>query len=404
MKHSVILVGLMMSALVIGGCRSDGDVDSKANTPIILTAEEQTVAERSNDFAYRLLQTVCKQSETDENIVFSPLSASCAIGMLASGTVGATQQELLDCLDLSGTDEGVNDYFMKLTDGLPSVDAETTVRLSNLVWLNEQYSAKTSFVDGLRTNFNADVMRTSTGNAANRVNEWCLRKTDGLIDGILNEVGDDASMMLFSAIYFKARWETEFAKSRTKKEEFTSADGTVGMVDMMNASRPGIYAHEFGLAVADFSYWNYAFSMQVILPDEGVSIDSACNALRTHYSELLALRNVYRLNIKFPKFSVTSSSQLTEPLQAMGVERCFGQNADFTNISDSRLSLNRILQKCTLSVDEEGTEAAAVTMEDMVSTPLTEFEADFFVNRPFLFLIVENRTGTVLFAGKIASL
>jgi len=400
MKQKLIYAALVVCVAAFSGCSSSDDDDW---IKPINWDKTMDIAYNSMLFAYQLLQENCRNATSDSNFVISPISVYQELGGLICGAKGETQKELISVTRLPSSDGVLHDYgfFYTLPSKLAAADSSVSEKLSNLMWLSDRYSVAPSYDSLLTEAFHMDLMLTPSARAEQSVSGWLTQKTGGA--GDLVEYAGDAQMMLFSAPTFKAQWSRAFDKSKTKKEQFTCADGSVVEVDMMNAAVAAKYVKQYGFAMADIEFGNGAYALRIILPNHGVSIDSVLTNIQKYRYDVIRLWQKYRLEVKLPKFSVTSSMQLSESLKAMGVKRCFSDSSDFSGISSDALSLNGMAQQCSISIDEQG---AGVSESDVEigEDPMLGLQDEFFVNRPFLFAVMERSRRVILLAGRVSSL
>jgi serpin B len=232
------------------------------------------------------------------------------------------------------------------------------------------------------------------------INGWCAQKTHGKIDEILSEISPNAVMYLINALYFKGVWQYQFDKTLTQNETFHNFDGTQTQVPMMNETISANYFANTQFEVVELPYGNGAFSMVVVLPKNGVSVDDVINSFTpdTWQTLLSSMNTVDKITVKLPRFKTEYKRKLNDDLKALGMTSMFS-NANLSEINpDEDLYVSMVLQKTFAEVNEEGTEAAAVTVIGIETTSVPEplvFEA----NRPFLYFIKERNTGAILFGG-----
>ena len=240
------------------------------------------------------------------------------------------------------------------------------------------------------------------------INRWCSEQTNGCIEEVIKET--QASLMyLLNALYFKGVWVEKFQESATRLEEFCGENGTKSKVQMMNQTEHFRYAYEETFCMAEFPYGNEAFSMVVVLPDEGQELDGVLEQLTfENWKKLNAQMRGQALSVKFPKFELHYKKDLIDDMKTLGVKDAFDEKADFSALSPAKLFLTLLEQYTYIKVDEKGTEAAAITVggfDLMAPGPLSPSEVvPFHMNRPFAFFIKEKSTGTILFMGKITKL
>lgn len=410
MKQFLLLS--MLLCLPFTACNDDVEEQSILPTmqPIELNATEKEMAAQQGDFASTLSLELCRQlgGEKTDNWLVSPFSLQCALGMLSNGANGETREEILYALGLSQySQEEVNAYFKKLIEGLHTVNSAITVKTSNSVWGNAGVPLKDDFQKMNIENYFAMVSQLdfSDPSAVDQINAWCNQTTEGLIPSILEEVNPTATVYLLNSLYFKARWESEFAPEKTQEGDFNTSSGKVVKADFMQTQRMAAYVENEWFTSTSLSYQNDSYVMRLILPQPEISIDQVLQALSESDENLWKNTILADINLKMPRFALENKMDLTPTLQALGMKKAFSGGADFSSMSDVATYISLVQQATRLKVDEDGSEGAAVTviegyLSDLMR-PLPEEEVDFFLDRPFLFQIIESSTGTVLFMGQV---
>ena len=403
-----VLFGMLL-CLPFTACNDDveGPV-SPTLQPIELNANEKEMATRQGDFASTLSLELYRQlGEKTDNWMVSPFSLQCALGMLSNGANGETREEILHALGLSQySQEEVNAYFRKLIEGLSTVNSAIAVKTANSIWGNAGVSFKDDFQKTNIENYAATVSQLdfSDPSAVDQINAWCDRTTEGLIPSILDEVDPSATVYLLNSLYFKARWESEFAPEKTQQGDFTTSSGETVKADFMQAERRGLYVKNEWFTSTSLSYLNDSYAMRLILPQPGIGIDQVLQALSESDGNLWNQATAAKINYKIPRFTLEDQLDLTPTLQALGMKKAFSGEADFSSLSDADTYISLVRQAIRLKVNEEGSEGAAVTVIEGETSPgMPEEKVDFFLDRPFLFQILEPATGTVLFMGQVGS-
>ena len=404
-----VLFGMLL-CLPFTACNDDMEEQSISPTmqPIELNATEKEMAAQQGDFASTLSLELCRQlgGEKTDNWLVSPFSLQCALGMLSNGANGETHDEILYALGLSQySQEEVNAYFKKLIEGLHTVNSAITVKTANSVWGNAGVPLKEDFQKMNIENYSAMVSQLdfSDPSTVDQINAWCNQTTEGLIPSILDEVNPTATVYLLNSLYFKARWESEFAPEKTQEGDFNTSSGKVVKADFMQTQRMAAYVENEWFTSTSLSYQNDSYVMRLILPQPEIGIDQVLQALSESDENLWKNTILADINLKMPRFTLENKMDLTPALQALGMKKAFSGGADFSSMSDVATYISLVQQATRLKVDEEGSEGAAVTVivSDLMR-PLPEEEVDFFLDRPFLFQIIESSTGTVLFMGQVS--
>ena len=371
--------------------------------PRQLSVAENKVIAASNDFAFDLFRTG-NADQHQANVFISPLSASMALGMTANGANGPTYDEMIAALRLNGASrEEIDDGYKTLISLLRGLDPKTNFTIANSIWYDRTFPFNASFLDDSKKYFDAEVAGLDFGSPStlNTINEWVSSQTNDKIPAILDKIDPGEVMFLINAIYFKGIWQKQFDKSKTADAPFQNADGTISTVPMM-AREAGVQAvSNPGYTAVDLPYGNSAFTMTVILPHG--DIDAFAESFdQSKWNDLVSSLHETEMPVYLPRFRIEWKRALKEDLQQLGMRLAFTA-ADFTRMSPrgQDLFITRVLQKTYVDVDEQGTEAAAATA---VGIGVTSAPPTFRADRPFMVVIRERFSGTILFIGKIAKL
>jgi len=374
--------------------------------PRVLTESESKIIAGSNDFAFDLFRTG-NLAQHKANVFISPLSASMALGMTANGADGATYDEMRTTLRLNGaTREDVGGGYKSLIALLKGLDPGTDFSIANSIWFEQTFPFNASFLDESKLYFDAQVQGLDFRSpaAVTTINSWVSAQTKDRIPKILDSIRQEEVMFLVNAIYFKGIWQKQFDKSKTVDAPFHAADGTTALVPMMDRDKGVQYTATPEYSAVDLPYGNSAFTMTVVLPNKpNADIDAFAESFdQPKWNSLVSSLHDSDLEVYSPRFRIEWSRMLNDDLNQLGMRLAF-TNADFTRMSPLGLQLviTQVLQKTFVDVDERGTEAAAATI---VGIGLTSLPPLFRVDHPFLVVIRERFSATILFIGKIAKL
>ena len=411
MKKLFFYTGIL-SLLLAAGCTSSGD-EPKPEPPIVeppmkVELKKAEKVTRDNAFTFDLLRAVRKHSK-DANVFISPLSVSMALNMTLNGAVGATADEMRTALRETGySTADINAYSRELREALMKVDPSTQIGIANSIWYRQGATVKAPFLEANRTYYDAEVeaLDFTSPTAISTINGWCARKTNNRIKKILGEIPGNAFMYLINAVYFKGTWTTRFEKKHTFSTDFHRADGSTQKVQMMNLKDTFRCASSDVCDYLEMDYGNHAFSMVVMLPKDGKTTRDVIAAMDgKKWAEAMQSLTLKEIHVFLPRFKAECEYKMHKQiLPDMGMKLPFNpEQADLSGIADisafGRLSISSVIHKTFVQVDEEGTEAAAVTS---VGVELGSNESPFFiVDRPFLFAIREKGTGVILFVGEI---
>ncbi|HNX89163.1 MAG TPA: serpin family protein [Paludibacteraceae bacterium] len=393
----------MLGLIVLAGCTNDTPSDQKEAAKIELSTTQRQRVVQDNDFAFGLLRKTIEISE-EKNVFMSPLSVSLALGMAMNGANGLTRSEIEQVLNFNGmTADEINEYYRLMQQTLPRMDPATKLSIANSIWYRNGFNIKSSFLKINSDYFNATSqgLDFSKPSALETINGWCIDHTNKLIPKVLDEIDANTVLFLINAVYFKGIWVTKFKESDTREADFIDEDGKTVKVDMMQVKSDFGYYTDGEAQYLSMPYGNKAFSMIVILPDDGKTTrDILWKLTAEKLSGTVKSMTTQELQLYFPKFKVKNRFQLKPMLLAMGMKQAFVPDADFSGITDNKpLWIDFVQHDTYVDVNEEGTEAAAVTTIGFKDSA----GAALLVNKPFLFVIRENSTGIILFTGKIAN-
>lgn len=363
------------------------------------------------EFGDKLLRLI----PDDKNSMISPLSVKLALMMAANGADGETKQEICDVLGVSDLD-AYNEEIKKLI-ATYSQSELLKLDVSNSIWINEdktpqRFSAE--FTQRAKDVFDASADVVNDETATDKINTWVNDKTKGKIPEIIEEGNSDFWAMLINAVYFKGRWQNEFHPEATKPDTFTSRNGVETQIDFMNRTAWMSYGNEEGVEIIEIPYLiredliddegNYVetkildgvdVSMYLVMSDRNISPVKAVNSTETS-SEFVAL--------SVPKFTVEYSDEISPYLKALGINKAFSpEDAEFSGMfTEGNMWLTNVIHKTYIKVDEEGTEAAAITASAMAGSARPPEPIPVKFNKPFYFVIMDNANGEALFVGEYA--
>ena len=373
---------------------------------VILTSEQREKANADNGFAFGMFREISKLQ--GENTFFSPFSLNMAMGMLYNGASVNTRKEMDIVLNTVGFSEfEFNNYYQTISQELLAIDPTTEIAIANAIWYHKVFQVKEAFIETGKNFFDADIVALDFNDAksVNFINDWCSSKTAGRIGNMVSHLNQDHRMILTNALYFKSKWEKEkkFDKEKTKPDDFTKNDQTKTKVNMMEQTTSLPYYADPYLQCVEMPYGNKAFSMIAILPPEEGNIDQLIDHLSSvKWDRITNEMKQQRVWLKIPRFKMECDLSLNQPLINTGIRQTF--NGEFPNIANEDIPISNVLQKIFVEVNEEGTEAAAITNIMIVAYGIIRIPGGpipFFANRPFLFLIREKSTGVILFIGRI---
>ena len=386
-------------------------------TKVSLTDTQAGYVEAGNSMSFRFL----KELYDEKNLVCSPLSLQYALAMAANGASGETLQEIIDFLGYGEEGiEALNEYSKILLEQLPAVDLNVDLKVTDALLVNDMFPLLPSFKKTVETNYYAAVDNMDFSDPkqiAARINDWAKTNTNGFIDKLIDpsEISPEAVAFIMNALYFKAKWAGNkyspmFREEGTRSEDFHLKDSKTVKAKMMRNTRYHEYAEMDGYKVLVLPYANGKFKMYVLLPDEN-DIEGMIEKLQTtSWSEIRAnLKQDAEVHVKLPKFNIENKHNLNDALNALGVKKAFQPSvAEFDMMFQQKSGyyywISKVIQKSRIAVSEWGTEAGSVTVVEMDAA--TDAGPDqkhvyFYADHPFVFVIGEKTSGTILFEGVV---
>ncbi len=380
-------------------------------SPRASARDVKALVQGNNTFALNLYGTL---SDGEGNLFFSPFSISQALAMTLAGARGETERQMINTLHYELPQSALHPSFNALDRELASrgqgLQAEENqffeLNIANAIWGQQGYEFLPDFLDVLAENYGAGLRPVDFAGAPEesraRINDWVSEETQDKIRDLLpfGAVDSNTRLVLTNAIYFNASWQLPFDRRLTRELPFHLAGGSVVEVPMMTETSRDLYGYVEGegYQAVDVPYSSGEMSMTILLPDEGtfVEFEDSLNArvLDRIFDDL----EIGDIALTMPLFELESEFSLDNTLAEMGMPDAFGAEADFSGMTGTKgLWISKVVHKAFVSVDEEGTEAAAATavvVEESGPILVT-------VDRPFIFLIRDRATGAVLFLGRV---
>lgn len=403
----LLLIFLIASAGCSSMISSKNDSESPQTLPRELSRHEKELVDAGQTFSYSLFKQTLRREESG-NIFISPLSVSMALGMTLNGADGKTATAMKNTLALQGlTMPEINESYASLIKLLQEADPAVKMKLANSIWIRDGFPVKQPFKETGRKFFEAriEALDFSDPNAPDIINQWVSDHTGQLIDGIIEgRIPDEVVMYLINAIYFKGDWQHPFDPDDTQKRKFTMQDGSEQKLAMMSQKDTLSAYISDEVQLLDLPYGGGLFSMTLMMPaGSQTSIDSFVTEQLTseNMQRWLSSASVAPTDISLPKFEMEYKVSMNEILKSMGMGVAFVPgSANFSKISDSgKLFIDKVMHKSFLTVDEEGTEAAAATSVSIGLTSASPQARSIHFNRPFVFVIRERTSSAILFMG-----
>lgn len=396
-----LLLTLFLSSLILTGCGTDVVTPNEEGP----TPENPQIEPRigsgeytpGNDFE------ILKYMTKEENYMVSPFSLKMAMMIAANGAEGETKQEILDTFAV----EDINVFNEKAKQIIEKYNNTEYVKLNvaNSIWLNTSLAGNNiEFIDAykniVKEFYSGEVGAEDENTIANVVNKWIEEKTNGKIKDVLDSSKKaEFIAALVNTIYFKGEWDTQFEEKSTSKETFTSRDKNKAKIDFMHNTGYYDYYEDKNIQMVKLPYRGNDLSMSFVLPkdEENMDIKSALENM-----------TLEKVELSIPKFKTEYELEFNDVLKTMGIEKAFDDRAAnfLAMLSNADIYIETVLQKTFIEVDEAGTEAAAATAVIMYAKSAIEPEQEkpkvFKADKPFIYFIMDEATGEILFIGEYA--
>ena len=413
-------IGLSMMTAIVTGCNLN-DVNEEPDITFNPGAFELTRAQlemvnNTNEFSFNLFKQIVDSRLADESlrkqsIIVSPISITYALGMLNNGAAGDTQDQINKVLGFGNTGaDSINAFCRKILKSAPSLDSLTKVMIANNIYVNNQYVLKPEFTKIANTYYDAypETRDFHDGKTMDVINKWASDHTEKMIEKILDQdsFDPDAVSYLLNAIYFKGEWTHKFDKASTVQEKFRHLGNSTdtSILPMMHLSTELEYASVDGYQVLRLPYGNKSFRMTILLPiiiEYGDPLPTV--PLSETWSKLDRKMSSVLVDLKLPRFETSTEIDLSDIMPDLGMPDAFNPaKADFSRFCDVPTYIGLMKQMARIKLDEEGTEAAAVTVIGMKNTAVSqEPEITYFhADHPFTYIISETSSNAIFFIGQ----
>ena len=359
-------------------------------------------AEGTADFAINLLKNGL---DDRENSMVSPLSVLLALAMTANGADGETLKQMEQVLCGGMSIDELNRYCKLYAESLPNTQ-KSRFSIANSIWICDFYDVRDEFLTANSTFYDASVYKAPFDDQTVKdINKWVYDKTQKMIDGVIDKIEEDTVMYLINAIAFDAEWQNVYEEGQTRKNTFTEEDGKQYEVDMMFSDED--YYIEDGKATGFVKNYLDDYAFVGLLPNEGVTVDEYIASLNGEgFLKMLENKKQTVVFAGLPKFESEYSVELKEALSEMGMPEAFDkERADFSKINAAgQLYIDSVIHKTYISVDERGTKAGAVTAVTAKDESIPMEYYRVYLDRPFVYAIVDTNTNLPIFIGAIRSL
>lgn len=366
------------------------------------------LVEANTRFGIKLFAEILKQ-ERDKNVFVSPSSIAIALSMAYNGANGSTQQAMAKALQIQGMSlPDLNQANASLKALLENVDPKVQLAIANSLWTRAGVSFKPDFIQRNQQFYQAEVTDLDFGSpkATSTINRWVKQHTRNKIDKIIESINPDDVMFLINAIYFKGNWTTQFDPKLTTNQPFQLSSGQQKTVAMMSQRGDYRYYETDQFQAVNLPYGDRRVSMLIFLPKQASNLSQFYKVLTAENWQTWSQQFRSRPgSVQLPRFKMEYELELNQALSQLGMAEAFGRRANFSNLSDTPMQIDQVKHKTFVEVNEEGTEAAAVTSIGIRATSvrLPEEPFTFKADRPFFCAIRDNQTGTLLFMGAIVN-
>jgi serpin B len=383
--------------------------------PLIISANNpEGIVDGNNRFAFKLFSEV--KGSANENLFYSPFSISTALAIVYGGARNETALQISQALNFQPNDKFHSDYKQLLGKLRKGTNGKIKFTIANGLWAQKDFKFLDSYSDLVKSNYIATLNNVDFVDVAERektrkeINRWVEETTNDKIKDILSP-GDLTSftrLVLVNAIYFYGDWAEPFQKKSTMPAEFSQLDGNKIMVPFMNQKSRYDYYEDAKIQALEIPYKDNKASMVIFLPNKNNGIVEFEKLFDyKYYQDIISLFQTTEVRLSLPKFQTTYKISLRSTLSQMGMPLAFSQeSADFSGMTGKRdLFISQVIHQAFIDVDEQGTEAAATTAVVMMTTsarPSPDIKV-FDADHPFVFLIIDHATGSILFMGKIMS-
>lgn len=401
---------------IIAGCNNPatGNSFTLKNFPPITDSERKIIQDNkvvtaNNRFGFKLFSELLK-TDKDKNMFISPSSISFALTMTYNGADKDTKDAMAKTLEIKDMSlDEVNKGNNILIRSLINADPEVRLEIANSLWAQKGVEFNQNFINNNQNYFKASVtpIDFTLPESTVTVNKWVSDNTQNKIQKITDKLDPATVLMLINAIYFKGNWTNKFDKSLTQDKTFTKSDGSTKKVPMMSLNEEFKYYKGDKFQAIRLPYGKENIGMYVFLPDKDFTINEFLKSLNAeNWNKWITSGSKTKGEIVLPRFKLEYESKLNDSLKALGMDVAFSESkANFKNMfsKDMQANISEVKHKTFVDVNEEGTEAAAVTSVAVVATAVMQPKEPFKMvcDHPFFYAIEESQTGTVLFMGTV---
>jgi len=378
------------------------------------TREDAKEAEEAlADFAVNLYKNISAKDQ-EKNQIISPVSIALALAMLENGADGQTREEIQRALiERTGSSDDVLKTYRALEQQLRIDDQKTKLNIANALFQDKDLKLKEDYVSSTKECLQTEVEQADFKNqleqTRQKVNQWVSQKTSQKIRELFKKgsLNQQDRMVLANAVYFKSSWKQAFNKAQTKQQTFykNGRDQDKQQVQFMHESSSHRHHESNDLAALELPYEHQDLAMVVVLPKQRDGMRQLEQRLTgKELRQIISQMQQRQVQVQLPKFAIRSQVDLKQTLSKMGLESIFSNSANFDRMSEQRVKIDNAIHEAYITVDEQGTEAAAATGFSVNTLAMAEPTTSFVADHPFLYAVVHKQTGAIVFLGKVNSI
>lgn len=413
----IMLLLMILSGSLCIGCIENSTVDAKSTTNAE-SVEDYDITAANNAFTFDMYRKVTNTEEN--NIFFSPYSIFSAMAICYEGSQGITKEQIANVFYFPLDKTILKVSLGEIVDDLNTETDDYELKNANALWIQKDFAVKKQYISNVENYYSGNVENLDfveePEESKNTINNWVEEQTNDKIKDLIPDgaINKKTRLIITNAIYFNGKWQNEFDKEATKKDDFYPSGDEELLVDMMYTKQYFSYGENSKAKIIELPYKGDNLCMYVVLPDKNDINDFETDFSVGDYEKLKSdMDSEYEVKTWIPKFKFETKIELSSSLTEMGIVDAFDNDkANFSEISDEqiseRLKISKVIHQAFVDVQEEGTEAAAATavimetcesVEEPKPVPIREFRAD----HPFMFFIEDKNTGCILFMGKVGS-
>ena len=374
----------------------------------VTMCSQNSIVESNNDFTFDMFKHLNSSDTSETNMFVSPFSVYDALAMAYDGAAKKTATEMRKVMKFKKNQEESHKDFVQLLNEYKKDNSVFTI--TNAAVAQKNYNFLDSYMKCLK-DFNATISQADfskfeeRAEAVKKINSWVSKNTNDKIKDLLsnNDIDELTRLILLNAIYFNASWNTEFNADKTRKMTFYGKNSVEYITDFMNGQQKVGLSENDEAQMIKIDYSKEVASMFIIMPKENADLDKYISEFSLEkFEKLENTLAALKVNLSMPKFKVESRFEMKKALMNMGIKAAFSKSADFSKMNGkSNLYIDEVIHKAFVEVSEKGTEAAAATAVVVREKSMAVSQTPSVnINRPFIFVIRENKNNAILFVGK----